>query len=51
MLIDEYNKYVFQMEEQGLEPMSFEKFKAEALSGRAEGEGDSFSEEGIASLV
>ena len=37
MLIDEYKKYVFEMEEQGLQPMSFEEFKAQALAGMASG--------------
>ena len=37
MLVEEYEKYVFEMQEQGLEPMSFEQFKAEAMSGMAEG--------------
>jgi len=37
MLVEEYQKYVFEMQEQGLEPMSFEQFKAEAVSGMAEG--------------
>jgi len=30
--MDEYRKYVFDMQEQGLEPMSFREFLAEALS-------------------
>jgi hypothetical protein len=37
MLEEEYEKYVFEMIEQGLEPMSFEQFRAQALSGMAEG--------------
>jgi len=37
MLVDEYKKYVFEMEEQGLQPMSFEEFKAQALAGMASG--------------
>jgi len=35
ILIEEYRKHVFDMQEQGLEPMSFEQFKAEARSGMA----------------
>ena len=37
MLVDEYKKYVFEMEEQGLQPMSFDEFKAQALAGMASG--------------
>ena len=37
MLVDEYKKYVFEMEEMGLQPMSFEEFKAQAISGMASG--------------
>jgi hypothetical protein len=37
LLEDEYEKYVFEMEEQGLEPMSFEEFEREARSGMADG--------------
>ena len=37
LLEDEYEKYVFEMEEQGLQPMSFEEFEREARSGMAEG--------------
>jgi len=35
LLIEEYRKHIFDMQEQGLEPMSFEQFKAEARSGMA----------------
>ena len=45
ILQEQYQKYLFEMEELNLEPMSFEQFKAEAMM--AEGEGD----QGIASLV
>ena len=45
ILEEQYQKYLFEMEELNLEPMSFEQFKAEAMM--AEGEGD----QGIASLV
>ena len=37
LLEDEYQKYVFEMEEQGLQPMSFEEFKQQAMSGMAKG--------------
>jgi len=37
MLVDEYKKYVFEMEEMGLQPMSFEEFKSQALAGMASG--------------
>ena len=35
LLIEEYRKYVFDMQEQGLEPMSFEQFKRDARAGMA----------------
>ena len=37
LLVEEYQKYVFEMEEQGLTPMSFEEFRLQAMSGMAEG--------------
>ena len=37
ILMEEYNKYVFEMEEQGIQPMSFEQFKAQARAGQAQG--------------
>ena len=37
MLQEEYDKYVFEMEEQGLEPMSLEQFRQEAVAGMATG--------------
>ena len=37
MLQDEYDKYVFEMEEQGLEPMSLEDFRQQAVAGMATG--------------
>ena len=49
LLREEYNKYLFEMDELGLEPMSFEDFRAQAMM--AEGPEESFSEEGIASRV
>ena len=36
-LIEEYQKYVFEMEEQGLQPMSFEEFEAQVRAGMADG--------------
>ena len=43
LLEEEYEKYVFEMEEQGLQPMSFEEFERQARSGMNEG--------GVAQLV
>ena len=37
MLEEEYQKYVFEMEEQGLQPMSFEEFRRQAVAGMATG--------------
>jgi len=37
MLQEEYDKYVFEMQEQGLEPMSLEQFIAQIRSGQAQG--------------
>ena len=34
-LVEEYEKYIFEMMEQGLQPMSFEEFRREAMSGMA----------------
>ena len=36
-LMDEYEKYVFDMEEMGMQPMTFEEFRREAMSGMAGG--------------
>ena len=36
-LMEEYEKYVFDMEEMGLQPMTFEEFRREAMSGMAGG--------------
>ena len=44
LLVEEYQKYVFDMEEQGLQPISFEQFKAEARSGVAQGGRIGYSE-------
>ena len=38
ILVEEYEKYRFDMLEQGLEPMSFEQFRREALAGMAKTE-------------
>ena len=35
LLVEEYEKYVFDMLEQGLEPMSFEMFRSAAIAGEA----------------
>ncbi len=37
MLVEQYQQYVFEMEEQGLQPMSFEEFVAQARAGMNEG--------------
>jgi hypothetical protein len=37
LLVEEYEKYVFDMQEQGLQPMSFEEFKRQAIAGYAYG--------------
>ena len=37
LLVEEYQKYVFDMEEQGLQPMSFEEFVAQARAGMNKG--------------
>ena len=37
LLVEEYKKYVFEMEEMGLQPMSFEEFRAQAIAGMASG--------------
>ena len=37
MLVEEYNKYVFEMEEQGLQPVSFKEFVQQIMSGMAYG--------------
>ena len=36
-LVEEYEKYIFEMMEQGLQPMSFEEFRREAMSAMAKG--------------
>ncbi len=41
LLVEEYQKYVFEMEEQGLQPMSFQEFVAQARAGMNKG-GDEF---------
>ena len=37
ILVEEYEKYIFDMLEQGLQPMTFEEFRREAMSGMAKG--------------
>ena len=37
ILVEEYEKYIFDMLEQGLQPMTFEEFRREAMSGMARG--------------
>ena len=37
MLIEEYERYVYEMQEQGREPVSFEQFVQEIMAGMAEG--------------
>ncbi len=37
MIVEMYQQYVFEMEEQGLQPMSFREFLQQALSGMAKG--------------
>ena len=37
MLVDEYKKYVFQMEELDMQPVSFKEFVQQIMSGMAEG--------------
>jgi len=37
MLVEEYDKYVFEMEEQGLQPISFKEFVQQIMSGMADG--------------
>jgi hypothetical protein len=37
LLLEEYEKYVFEMEEQGLQPMSLEEFAAQAKAGMSDG--------------
>ena len=35
LLLEEYEKYVFEMEEMGIQPMTFEEFRRAAMSGMA----------------
>jgi hypothetical protein len=37
MLVEMYQQYVFEMEEQGMQPMSFREFMQQAISGMADG--------------
>ena len=43
-LLEEYEKYKFDMLEQGLEPMSLEQFRREALAGMAKAEPEEVEE-------
>jgi hypothetical protein len=43
-LLEEYEKYKFDMLEQGLEPMSLEEFRREALAGMAKAEPEEVEE-------
>ena len=45
LLVEEYEKYVFDMLEQGLEPMSFEQFRSMALAGEAKAPTEEVEEE------
>ena len=45
LLVEEYEKYVFDMLEQGLEPMSFEQFRSAAFAGEAKAPVESEEEE------
>ena len=45
MLIEQYEKYVYEMLEQGLEPMSFEQFRSMALAGEAKAPTEEVEEE------
>ena len=44
VLKDEYDKYVFEMEEQGIKPMSLEEFRRQAVAGMANGGRGGFQE-------
>ena len=37
MLVEQYQQYVFEMEEQGMQPISFKEFVQQVMSGMAEG--------------
>ena len=45
LLVEEYEKYVYDMLEQGLEPMSFEQFRSMALAGEAKAPTEEVEEE------
>ena len=47
LLVEEYEKYVFDMLEQGLEPMSFEQFRSAAFAGEAKAPVETEEEEVI----
>jgi len=43
-LVEEYEKYIFDMMEQGLQPMTFEEFRREAMAGMAKGKEEEIEE-------
>ena len=43
-LVEEYEKYIFDMMEQGLEPMSFEEFRRAAMAGMAKAQPEEIEE-------
>ena len=43
-LVEEYEKYIFDMMEQGLQPMSFEEFRREAMAGMAKAQPEEIEE-------
>ena len=47
LLVEEYEKYVYDMLEQGLEPMSFEQFRSAAFAGEAKAPVETEEEEVI----
>ena len=49
MLEEEYQKYVFEMEEQGLQPMSLEEFRQQAVAGMATGGRAGYKDGGVVS--
>jgi type IV secretory pathway VirB4 component len=43
-LVEEYEKYLYDMMEQGLQPMSFEEFRREAMAGMAKAQPEEIEE-------
>ena len=43
-LVEEYEKYLYDMMEQGLQPMSFEEFRREAMAGMAKAQPEEVEE-------